>query len=267
MNYKAIFAVIALAAALAAGQDPQARGKQIVEEAIAALGGEKFLTIENRVESGRAYSFYQSELSGLSVATYYTRYVPVPEGKAGRVLAVQERQAFGEDEYFYVTFREEGAWEVTYRGRADIDKDLAERHRRTIFHDIFYILRARRNEPGLVFDYQRGDVVDNMPVHVVDVVDADNRVVTVYFHQTTKLPVRQDWTWRDPRTRERFEEITRFGRYRTVDGIQWPFQFNRTRNGEKTYEAFFTTVAFNQKLDDSLFAIPASDARPQRRRR
>ena len=31
----------------------------------------------------------------------------------------------------------------------------------------------------------------NTPVEIVDITDADNNVVTVYFQQTTKLPVRQ----------------------------------------------------------------------------
>jgi hypothetical protein len=101
-----------------------------------------------------------------------------------------------------------------------------------------------------------------MAVNVVDVIDSENRVVTVYIHGATKLPVRQDWVWRDPVTRERNVEVTRFSRYRDVAGTQWPFQMHRERNDRKTYEMFAETVTINQDLDGNLFAIPDENTRP-----
>src|SRR5439155_20566962 len=99
---------------------------------------------------------------------------------------------------------------------------------------------------------------ENLPVDVVEITDSANRTVTVYFHQSTKLPVRQAWVWRDPQTRERNEEITRFSRYRDIGGgVQWPHQILRERNGEKIYEMFSESVTFNQDLTDNLFSLPA----------
>jgi hypothetical protein len=76
--------------------------------------------------------------------------------------------------------------------------------------------------------------------------------------------VRQDWVWRDPQTRERNVEVTRFSRYREVAGTQWPFQMHRERNGQKTYEMFADSVKVNQDLDGELFAIPTADTRPKK---
>ena len=254
--------VFLFASTLAFGQDFQVRGKQIVDDAIAALGGDKFLSVENRIETGRAYSFYQSQLSGLSVARFYTRYVSVDPSKAGTTIGQQEYQAYGKNEDFFVLFRDEGAWEVTYRGPKELDDEQVDRHRDSTMHNIFYILRERLKEPGLVFESRGGDVVDNVPVNVVDVIDSTNRVVTVYFHPTTKLPVKQSWVWRDAKTRERNEEVTRFARYREVSGTQWPFQINRERNREKIYEMFAESVTINRKIDDIKFAIPTPTTRP-----
>lgn len=255
-------AFLFLAGALAFGQDMQVRGKQIVDDAIAALGGEKFLNVSTRVETGRAYSFYQSRLSGLSVARFYTRYVPVDPSKSGTEIAQQEYQAYGKNEDFFVLFRDEGAWEVTYRGPTELEDEQIARHRDSTMHNIFYILRTRLKEPGLVFESRGGDVLDNVPVNVVDVIDSTNRVVTVYFHPTTKLPVSQSWIWRDPKTRERNEEVTRFSRYRQVDGTMWPFQVNRERNKQKVYEMFAESVIVNQPIDDKYFEKPTPSTRP-----
>ena len=44
------------------------RGKRLVDECVTALGGDRFLSMQDRVEAGRAYSFYREQLNGLTVA-------------------------------------------------------------------------------------------------------------------------------------------------------------------------------------------------------
>jgi hypothetical protein len=82
----------------------------------------------------------------------------------------------------------------------------------------------------------------------------------VAFNHSTKLPVRQSWVWRDPETKERNEETTRFSRYRSSDGVQWPQQINRERNGEKIFEIFSESVLINQDFPEDLFATPNGPA-------
>ncbi len=61
--------VFVLLAAFSAAETPATtRGKQVVDDAIAALGGDKFLAMQDRVESGRAYSFYRENFSVLSIS-------------------------------------------------------------------------------------------------------------------------------------------------------------------------------------------------------
>jgi hypothetical protein len=258
----ALVATATMALSVANAQGIEARGKKVIDDAIEALGGQKFLTMQDRIEKGRAYSFFHDQLSGLSVAKIYTRYIAVPPDRTGIDLGIQERQAFGKKEDYFVLFRQEGAWEVTFRGTKDLEKDRIQRYRDTTLNNLFYILRERLHEPGLIFESHGSDVIENQPVDVVDITDSQNRVVHVYFHQITKLPVQQSWVWRDPETKERQEEVTRFSRYRAVDGIQWPHQMRRERNGEKTYEIFSELVTMNQGLADELFAVPGPDTKP-----
>jgi hypothetical protein len=256
------FLVICFIATTAFGQDAQVKGRQLIDDAVKALGGEKFLSVQNRIETGRAYSFAFDTLSGLSVARFYTRYIPLDPSKSGMELAQQEHQGLNKNEAFYRLFREEGGWEVTFRGPTKLEKEQVERYHDSILHNVFYILRNRLQEPGMIFEARGSDVIENTPMNLVDIIDSKNRVVTAYFHPTTKLPLRQKWDWRDPETRERFEEVTRFARFRNVDGTQWPFQTNRERNGRKTYEMFADTVVINQVIDERRFAIPDASSLP-----
>jgi hypothetical protein len=260
------FAALLLGAVICFGQaggSGDARAKKVIDGALQALGGEKFLAMEDRIESGRAYSFYREQLSGLSIARIYTRYLTLAEGKTGEDLGVREKQAFGKAEDSSVLFREDGAWEITFRGARILETERIARFKDTTLRNIFYIFRQRLKEPGMIFESRGADVIQNVPVEIVDITDSENRLVTVYFHQSTKLPVRQAWNWRDPQTRERNDEVTTFNRYRdTGSGVQWPYQIERQRNGEKVYEIFSDSVMVNQNLSDSAFASPTVMAAP-----
>jgi hypothetical protein len=249
-----------LSYSLAVAETSQERGKRIVDEALAALGGDKFLAMKDRIESGRAYSFYRSEVSGLSLATIYTRYLtrPEPPPPPG-TLFVREREAFGKDQDVAVLFDEKNAWEITFRGARPIDPERIDRYRDTTLRNIFYILRQRLGEKGLIMEARGTDIWDNQPVQTVDITDADNRVVTVYFHYSTKLPARQVFTRRDPKTRVPHEEETVYSKYRDVgDGVQWPFVIQRQRDGEKIFTIFSESVSINQNLTDELFTLPVN---------
>src|SRR5687767_2364101 len=120
-----IFAVFFLSASLAFAQAEQNDGKRIVDEALAALGGEQFLAVKNRVETGRAYSFYRDRLTGLAVAKISTRYLD--KGSQGEIVQ-QERQTFGKDEDSVVLFLPENAYQITYRGAKPLQTDRFHRY-------------------------------------------------------------------------------------------------------------------------------------------
>jgi hypothetical protein len=251
-------------------QNDPVRGRQIVDEAIAAMGGPAFLNMRDRVESGRGYSFYRERLSGLSRATIYTRYLTRPEPPPEGYIGQRERQAFGKKEDVYIVFNEMGGHEITFRGAKPLPPDSMERWQESLLHNILHTLRARVGEPGLVFEFVRTDIHDNAAVNVVDVVDAGGRVTTVFFEQLSKLPVRQSWFRRDPRSRRRIEEITVYAKFRDVGGgVQWPFVVRRERAGEKIFEMFADDVKVNQGLTDELFTLPGNIkiVEPETRRR
>jgi len=239
-----------------AGETRQERGKRVVDEALAALGGDRYLAMRNRVEAGRAYSFFREELSGLAVAKIYTRYLERPDDAGPDWLGMDERQAFGQDEYSAVLFTGGKGYEITFRGARPVAEDRLERYRLTALHDVFYILRERLTEKGLIFESERSEVWMNQPVEIVNITDAENRVVRVYFHRSTKLPLRQMFYRRDPKTRDRIEEDVEYGKYRDVGGVQWPYTMLRRRDGERVFQIFSETVLINQGLPDSLFTLP-----------
>jgi hypothetical protein len=259
VKWIALIAFSMIAVILLRAETAQERGKRIVNECLDVLGGNRYLSMETREESGRAYSFYREQLTGLSIAKIYTRYYPEVKDTAHQ-LAVRERENFGKKEEFGVLFGQDEAYDVTFRGARPLPADRFATYKETTLRDIFYILRVRFHEPGMIFESRGTDVIENSPVEIVDITDADNRTTTVYFHQITKLPTRQVFYRRDPATKDRIEEITRFSKYRDVGGgVQWPYAIERERNGEKIYEIFSESVQVNNpKLSDNLFVLPST---------
>jgi hypothetical protein len=231
------------------------KGQRAIQQVIAALGGQNFLTMRNRVEHGRAYTFYREQLTGLSVATIYTEYTGEPEpGKLG----LRERQAFGKKEDSAVLFLDGQAFDVTFRGARPLKDEQLERYFLSTWHNIFYVLRQRLREPGLIFEYTGQGVVENQTVDIIDLFDQNNENITIWVNANTHLPVRQRWYRRDEATRDKFEEITRFTKYREAGGgITWPMGLQRERDTEKIAEIYDERVSINAPLKPDLFTLPS----------
>jgi len=258
MKLISLAALAASSALVLDAETSQERGKRVVNECLNALGGDRYLKMENREESGRAYSFYHEQLNGLSIAKIYTRYSPGVQDTAHE-LGQRERQNFGKKEDYGVLFTDKEAWDITFRGARPLPADRFTRYKESTLRDIFYILRVRFHEPGLIFESRGSDVIENSPVEIVDITDASNLTTTVYFHQISKLPVRQVFFRRDEVTKDRNEEVTRYSKYRDAGGVQWPFAIERDRNGEKVYEIFSDSVKIdNPKEPESLYSLPST---------
>ncbi len=216
MKHLAVILLACCAAGAAPAETRQERGKRVVQEALEALGGNAFLQMQDRVESGRAYSFYREELSGMDLAKIYSRYlVPVP----GQI-AVREREAFGKDGSDAVLLTENGAWELSWRGARPLEEERYTNYKDSTLRNIFYILRQRLNEPGLAFYSQGTDLFEYKPVEIVDITDSDGRTVTVYFDKLTKLPARQMFRRRNTQFKDFDTETTIFGKYHDVGGVK-----------------------------------------------
>jgi len=253
-----VAALIAAGAFTLCAETPEQRGKRVVDECVQALGGDRYLSMENRVESGRVYSFYREKLTGLSIARIYTHYDSGVIDTAHQ-LAQHERDNYDKKEDYGTLFTDKEAWDITYRGARPLPDERFSRYKDTTLRDIFYILRVRLHEPGWIYESKGADVIENAAVEIVDLTDADNRTTTVYFDRITKLPVRQVFYRRDPVTKDRNEEVTHFTKYRETGGIQWPFAVERDRNGEKIYEIFSASVEVNDpKVSADLFVLPST---------
>jgi hypothetical protein len=234
---------------------PPGKGKQVIDQAIQALGGDAFLHMKTRIASGRIYSFFHDRTSGSDIAKIFTAYDSAPPAKG---LGVRERELLGKKQDYSYLFLGDQAFDITYRGARPIPDESWDRYERTTRNDILYFLRSRRNEPGLLFDYVGSDVYLSMHVEIVDITDQAGNTVRVFFDHNSMLPVRVTFNWLDPTTRQRFDEETNFSKWRNAgDGVMWPFTIERQRNGYKVYQMFADKVEINPELPAGIFDLPS----------
>jgi hypothetical protein len=250
-------------AALAAGafllsaqgtEDTEKKGQQIVEQSIAALGGDRFLNMKTRSARGRVYSFFRDRTSGADIAHIYTEYLPTapPNG-----LGLRERVVLGKKQDYSYLYLENQGWDVTFRGARLVEDESWERYKRTTENDILYLLKVRSKEPGLEFEYIGSEVHLSTHVEVVDIRDSQSRSIRVYFDHNTMLPVRESFNWWDPVAKSRSEEIAEYSKFRDIgDGVKWPYTIERSRNGYKSSQVFAENVQANEPPPPKTFELP-----------
>ena len=85
-------------------------------------------------------------------------------------------------------------------------------------------------------------------------------MVTVYFHRTTHLPMRQIFIRRDPETKERMEEMTIFNSSGTRRG-DVAVEYCAVSQRRQDLRDVLGEREFNPKLDPNLFLAPMNAKR------
>jgi hypothetical protein len=218
------------------------KAKDIINQAIKALGGETFLSIRDREQQGRGYSFHHGRPNGGGSVFWSFSEFPDKE----RVEITKERDIAE----LYIGNK---GFEITYKGPRPIEqKDLDDYLRRRRF-SLDTVLRKWVNDPGVVLLFEGNAIAAQHPALQVTLINSQNESVTLYFDADTHLPVKKSFDWRDPVDRQKNLEEEVYENYRAVSGIMAPFNVTRYFNGDMVSQRFLNSVTINQGLDPAMF--------------
>jgi hypothetical protein len=228
-------------ATVPADQENAKKAKAIVAQGIEALGGQTYLTLRDREQQGRIYSFHHGRESGGGV---FWSFFEFPDKE--RVELTKERDIAE----LYVGDK---AYEITYKGPHPIDEKIRSDYMRRHRFSLDTVLRKWITDPGVIFLYEGPAIAAQHPSDQVTLINSQDESVTLYFDTDTHLPVKKSFTWRDPVDKQKNLEEEVYDDYKEVSGTMAPYNVTRFFNGDMSNQRFLHSVTINQALDEAMF--------------
>lgn len=225
-------------------QSNQQKARAVIDQMIQALGGQAYLTAEDYFAEGRSGSFHNESLVGSSL---YFRYWKWPD--KDRIELTKERD-------IVQLFVGERAYEITYKGIQPLALEKDDKVRLAVLrrrYTLENVLRQWLNEPGILLLDEGPGLSEGHMAEKITIINAKNESVTILVDPTTHLPLEKRFATRDPRYRERDEEVTIYGDWKKIQGINTPRMIQLKRNGETISDQIILNITYNTHPPDSLF--------------
>ena len=231
-------------------EERTAKGKQILDQLITALGGPTFLDIRESNCEGRLAQFgHNGELAGYTNFKVYWRY---PD---------KNRTDFSKKGVIVNVYNGDRGWTLDRGGVSELSTAAVADFQEQAKRDINNLLRVRLKEPGMTVRFGGTDVVDLRTVDWVEITDSEKRDFRLAVDRSSHFLVRSVVTLTDDTSPDRSVETHIFTNYQLMDGVQTPLQITLDRNGRRINQVFFQSCKYNPGFPDDLFTKTALDKR------
>src|SRR5271167_202426 len=240
--------------------DNARKARAVLDQTIETLGGDWYLTYQNKEETGRYYPLYPGKTNSTGIP--YNSYIEYPDRDRFEVIhtkdifliegSIGNNKVMNKFDLVLIHNGDEG-YEITYKGAAAQEPEDLQNYLRRRPHSLEWIFRKWVRDPNVAMFYEGQSVVDGKESEGVTLLNSQNDSVSIYVDQNTHYPVKISYSWRDPKDRQKNVEEEVYDNYKLVQGIWTPHSITRYFNGETSQQRFLTTAAYNQKLSDSMF--------------
>jgi len=234
----------------------QQKARALLDQMIAALGGQNYLKLKDSHIEGRTGRFYHGTSQG---GTVYQRFWEWPDRE--RIEYTKARDVVSlyiGDKAYETTFR--GTQELNSQKDQDLNRYILRRH-----YALEIVLRQWLNDPGTALFYEGLSLAENHSVERVTVMTAKEEAVTLLIDSNNHLPVKKIFVTRDPQTRDRDEIDEVYDNWKLIDGINTPYNTLVTYNGDLYRQYYVNSVVYNSHLADALFVTPKLDFNPHKK--
>ncbi len=268
-------ALLALIVAAACGKSASARpaqellpeesavkGRQLVQQTIAALGGQAYLNVRDTDCDGRVAQYgVAGTLMGF---TLFRDLWLLPDKNRVEYISKGEHTilgfVLGTDDLsithggaLITVFTGEDGWTLDKAGVSNEPEDLVKTFNEEVKYGMNNMLRRRMNEPGVEIRYVGTDLIDMKESEWIEFADRDHRILRLGIDRYTHLPLRWVVYTRDPESREHTEVVTSYTQYMTVDGVKTPLNIETSRNNRKLSQTFLDECKYNSNVAPDLF--------------
>jgi len=236
-------------------QDPEAAANQkkaraTLDAMVAALGGQRRLTLTCTMEQGQTSGFYLGKPTGMTAQFYEIQKYPN-----------QTRVELGKKRDVVEIINGDQAWEITYKGKKELPKDQVQDLIRRRDHSIQTAMRVWLQDPRTVLIYNGQNLVERHLADQTTLIDFQNDSITIQTDAETHLPLRRTWQWRDPIYHDKNTDAEEYDDYHVIDGFPTAFTITRYHNGDMTNQRFLYHAAYDLPLTPDMFDPDAAAAK------
>ena len=239
-----------------------AKAKEVLQQVIAALGGQAYLNVRDTQCNGRAAQF--GTAGTLTGFTLFRDLWLLPDKNRVEYLSKGEHTIagflMGSDELLIThggsiitIYSSDGGWTLDKSGVADEPEDVIKNFNDQLKSGMNTMLRKRMNEPGVEVQYGGTDLIDLKEAEWIVFTDSEHREMRLGIDKFTHLPLRWVVTTRDPETRVNTVVSTSYTQYMALDGVKTPLSIEMSRDDRKMTQTFLTECKYNSDLAPELF--------------
>jgi hypothetical protein len=232
------------------GAKNAAKARAALDAMVKAMGGSAWMNIQNQMRQGHIAAFFQGNPDLGTEETFEYHQWPDHD----RIEVTKHRDVV---EFF---LGRQG-WEVTYRGKHALDKDILDDYLRRRDHSIETAVKVWMKEPNTILLYEGQHMAERHLAEQVTLISPQNEAITILMDEQTHLPLQRSFEWRDPVYKDKNIDTEEYDDYHVIDGFQTPFTITRLKNGDTVRQYYVTHVSFNENLPADFWDVDAAARR------
>ncbi len=238
------------------GQTQEQRGRQLLDQMIAALGGPAWLSRNTANELGRTAAFFRGAPTGATIDYHESRqFQNATQPALERIGFLSDKSMIlpGKKIDVVQIWTADGGSEITYKGKNSLPKDQVEDYLRRRNHSIEAVVFSWLKAPGVIVIAEGTTMVERHLADKVTVLSDNNDAVTIELDVTTHLPLARTFEWRNQQFKDHDEDREEYNDYHDFDGLPTPLTLSRYHNGDLVNQRFLTKIEYNVPLPPDTF--------------
>jgi len=244
-------------------EQSEAKGKQILRDLIAGLGGPGYTEVRESECSGlRALFGHSGDLTGYINFTDFRQHpdkARIEYSRKGRntillSLIGLDGLDFAHGGLVIALYNGDRGWSYDRSGVSELPVTSVTDFQEAVKRSVDNLLRFRLKEPGLSIRFGGSDTVDLRQVDWVEINDSEGRKYRLAVNRSTHLLDRVVVSTDDPENQQVNDDATIYSNYQLKDSVWTPMQFTREHNGHRTAQFFLDSCRYNPSFPPDLFS-------------
>ena len=244
-------------------EQSEAKGKEIIRELIAGLGGPGYTDVRESECSGlRSLFGHSGDLTGYINFNDFRQYpdkARIEYSRKGRntillSLIGLDGLDFAHGGVVIALYNGDRGWSYDRSGVSELPVTSVTDFQESAKRSVDNLLRFRLKEPGLAIRFGGSDTVDLRQVDWVEINDSEGRKYRLAVNRSTHLLDRVVVSTEDTENQQVNDDTTIYTNYQLKNSVWTPMQYTKEHNGRRAAQFFLDSCRYNPGFPQDLFS-------------